>query len=161
MIGDLVKPDQEAFLGPGPLLVRANNAIFLMDFPTGAEKLYASDLEVRRGKSQPQFFPSILFAEGPSVAIIYGVEFEDGYPTGLARDFALKQQAFIHFLRRQNGINEELLGSTYRLFSSSQYSSELVATRAYLAARKSPLDAGVGYFDSNAQQYVRLVVGPD
>lgn len=145
----------------GPLLVTASNARFLMDFPDGSERLCAADLEVRRGNAFLQRFDGILFVEGGSLALIYGVECEDGYPNGLARALALAQQEFIQFLRHQNYENMKLLGPLARVFSSHAYSSELLVTRAYLNARDSKLDAGVGYLDEATSKYVLLRVGAD
>ena len=145
----------------GPLLVTATNARYLMDFPDGSEKLYAADVEVRRGESLLRRDEAILFSEGTTAALIYGVEFEDGYPKGLAREFATEQQDFIKFLREQNHETNVMLGSLSGLFSSRFYSSELLVTRAFLAARNSSLDALVGYRDDQTGQYVRLIVGSE
>ena len=145
----------------GPLLVKATNARYLLDFPDGSEKLYAADVEVRRGEILLRRFEAILFSEGTNAALIYGVEFEDGYPKGLAREFATEQQDFIKFLREQNHETNVMLGSLSDLFSSRFYSSELLVTRAFLVARNSSLDALVGYRDNQTGQYVHLIVGSD
>lgn len=161
--GDVMKlPDfNSAPDNVAPLLVTATNARYLMDFPDGSEKLYAADVEVRRGVSLLRRFEAILFSEGCSAALIYGVEFEDGYPKGLAREFATEQQGFISFLREQNHKTDLMLGSLSGLFSSRCYSSELLVTRAFLAARNSSLDALVGFRDNQTGQYVHLIVGSD
>ncbi|MFI8619272.1 hypothetical protein ACIGHN_27645 [Acidovorax sp. NPDC077693] len=145
----------------GPLLVTATNVRYLMDFPDGSEKLYSADVELRRGESLLRRFEAILFSEGSSAALIYGVEFEDGYPKGLAREFATEQQRFISFLRLQNHETNVMLGSLSGLFSSLCYSSELLVTRAFLAGRNSSLDALVGYRDNQTGKYVHLIVGSD
>lgn len=145
----------------GPLLVSASNCRYVATFPRGSDQLFAADVEVRRDGSFTKTFEAILFAEGSSLASIYGIEFEDGYPKGLVHELASKQQDFIRFLRSQNEENARLLGPLAKLFSSHEYSSELAATQAYLRERKSAFDVGLGYFDGATNEYLRISIESD
>lgn len=145
----------------GPLLVTASDCRYVATFPGGTDQLFAADVEVRRDGSFTRTFEAILFAEGSSLASVYGIEFEDGYPEGLAHDLALRQQDFIRFLRSQNEENARLLGPLAKLFSSQEYSSELAATQAFLVARKSAFDVGLGYFDGATNEYLRISIESD
>jgi len=70
----------------------------------------------------------------------------------------LGQQAFIAFLRKESARNERLFGPKVRIFSSYECSCELLVTRAYLSLRESRLDAGIGYHDTTAGEYILRIV---
>ncbi len=144
--------------GSGPFAVDVADVRFLARFPGSDEELWAADIQAGRRGSAAQIFKSVLFAEGSGVASIYGITSPDGYPKGLADGRALGQQAFIAFLRGESARNERLFGPTVRIFSSHEYSSELLVTRAYISARGSTLDAGIGYHDTTAREYILRIV---
>ena len=150
--------DVDVINGSGPFAVDVADVRFLARFPGSDEELWAADVRTSRSDSGCQLFKSVLFVEGSGVASIYGIASSDGYPKGLADGPALGQQAFIEFLRRESARNERLFGPTVRIFSSYGYSCELLVTRAYLSARESGLDAGIGYHDTTTSEYILRVV---
>ncbi len=141
-----------------PLVARVTLPRLIAKFPRSDEELWVADVEVRRSKSFIQRFGSIFFVEGAGLVSIFGIDSPDGHPHGLASDLAREQQSFITFLRGENARTELLLGPVVRIFHSHLYYSELVVTKAYLSARRSSLDAGVGYHDPKAGAYVTHVV---
>ena len=143
----------------GPLAIRATNARFVADFSDGPEKLFSCDFSTSRCATVNRTFEGILVIEEPTAALIYGIEDADGYPTGLAPLYASKQQAFIEYLRGENFNNEKIFGPVVRAFSSFGYSSELLATRAYIAARKVVLDAVVGTYDQQNRYHLLVLPG--
>lgn len=150
--------DVDVINGPGPFAVDVANVRFLARFPGSEEELWTADIRTSHGDSVCQLFKSILFVEGSGVASIYGITSPDGYPKGLADCPSLGQQSFIAYLRRESARNERLFGPTVRIFSSYGYSCELLVTRAYLSARDSTLDAGIGYHDTTAREYILRIV---
>ncbi len=150
--------DVDVINGSGPFAVDVADVRFLARFPGSDEELWAADIQAGRRGSVCQLFKSVLFVEGSGVASIYGIASPDGYPKGLADSRALGQQAFIAFLRGESARNERLFGPTVRIFSCHGYSSELLVTRAYLSARESRLDAGIGYHDRTAREYILRIV---
>lgn len=150
--------DVEVINGSGPLTVEVADVKLLAHFPGSNEELWAADIQTSRSGSACQLFKSILFVEGSGIASVYGIASPDGYPKGLAQGLALRQQAFIAFLRGESARNERLFGPTVRIFSSHGYSCELLVTRAYLSARESTLDAGIGYHDTSASEYILRIV---
>lgn len=141
-----------------PLVAEVNFPRFMAKFPRSDEELWVADVEVNRSESLIQRFEAIFFVEGSGLVSIFGIDSPDGYPNGLASDLALDQQAFITFLREENARMERLLGPILRIFSTHLYYSELTVTKAYLSARGSSLDAGVGYHDPESGAYVTHVV---
>ncbi len=141
-----------------PLVAEVNLPRFIAKFPRCDEELWVADVEVSRSESSIQRFEAIFFVEGSGLVSIFGIDSPDGYPHGLASDLALEQQAFIAFLRAENARMERLLGPVVRIFSSHLYYSELTVTKAYLSARGSSLDSGVGYHDPETGAYVTHVV---
>lgn len=141
-----------------PLVAKVTLPHFIAKFPKSDEELWVAGVEVSRSESVIQRFEAILFVEGAGLVSIFGITSPDGYPQGLASDVALEQQAFITFLRGENARTERLLGPVVRIFSTHPYYSELAVTKAYLSARGSSLDAGVGYHDPETGTYVTHVV---
>ncbi|KQW02896.1 hypothetical protein [Rhizobacter sp. Root1221] len=82
---------------------------------------------------------------GHGTGHIFGIEFKDGYTKGRNPALAVKQQAFIEFLRGENAKDDEVLCWTRKLFTVHEYAAEGKATAAYLAVRESKLHIGVGY----------------
>lgn len=150
--------DVDVINGSGPFTVEAADVKLLAAFPGSDEELWAADIQISRSGSSCQLFKSVLFVEGSGVASIYGIASPDGYPKGLVQGLALRQQAFIAFLRGESARNERLFGPTVRIFSSYGYSCELLVTRAYLLARDSQLDAGIGFHDTTAREYILRIV---
>ncbi|CAN7710491.1 hypothetical protein LJR066_005815 [Acidovorax sp. LjRoot66] len=144
-----------------PLVAEVNLPRFVAKFPRSDEELWVADVEVSRSESLIQRFEAIFFVEGSGLVSIFGIGSPDGYPHGLASDLALEQQAFITFLRGENARMERAVGQVLRIFSTHLYYSELTVTKAYLAARDSSLDAGVGYHDPESGAYVTHLVETD
>ncbi len=142
----------------GPLIAAVTHPRYIARFPGSEEELWFAHVRVSREGGFNQDFSSILFVEGAGLASIYGIASPDGYPVGLARHLALQQQSFITFLRHENACAEGLFGPALRIFTTHLYYSELMVTKAYLAARGSSLYAGVGYNDPYAGVYVTQVI---
>lgn len=132
-----------------PIIFAAANAKFLSQFPDGSDELWSADIKACRHGVLCEVFEGILFVEstrsGHGTAHIFGIEFADGYPKGVNPALAVKQQAFIEFLRRENAKDDEVLGWTRKLFTGHEYATEGKATAVYLAVRESKLYIGVGY----------------
>jgi len=124
--------------------------------------LWSADLVARRG-AHTQRFAGVLFVESAGVAFLCGVETETGYPTELARELAVPQQAVIAFLREETAKEQALL-PTRRVFTGWEYACEWKATAGYIAARannpEQPRSVGVGYRTERGD-YERLALPLD
>lgn len=143
-----------------PIAFAAKNPRFVSDFPQGPDQLWMADLKACRYGIQCQIFEEVLFVESNGAALIYGIEYEDGYPKGLEKEQALKQQAFIRFLREETRQDNEVLGLMALVFTGHEYATEGKATAAYLAVRDTSLLMGVGYRDNNGM-YDLIALDPD
>lgn len=146
-LGALVSADSSY----APFRVRVTDVRFLSDFPDGPDKLWAAKVEAWRGDTEPELFETIMFAESSNIAFIYGIEFGDAYPQGFRDDLAQNQQSFIQFLRSENAATNAYVGPMCKLFSAHQYATILSVTRAYVFARNTKLDIGVGYWSDTGK----------
>lgn len=143
-----------------PIAFAAKNARFVSNFPQGPDELWMADLKACRHDVQCEVFEDILFVESNGTALIYGIEFEDGYPKGLKPELALKQQSFISFLRHETRRDNDALGLTALIFTGHEYSTEGKASAAYIAARDTALLMGVGY-RNNDGKYELIALDPE
>lgn len=141
----------------GPIVFVAANIRFVANFPNDPAEVWSADVTASRSGSATEVFDSVLFVETDATASIYGAECEDGRPQFLRDDLATRQQQFIEFLRQETASDNSTLGPMHVIFTGHEYSCELKATRAYLEARSSALEIGVGYHNSNGE-YVLLAV---
>lgn len=141
----------------GPIAFVAANIRFVANFPNNQAEVWSADLTARRSGGAAESFDSILFVETDATASIYGAECEDGRPEFLRDDLATRQQQFIEFLREETASDNSTLGLMRVIFTGHEYSCELKATKAYVEARSSTLEIGVGYHNSDGE-YVLLAV---
>lgn len=141
----------------GPVVFDVANVRFVATFPNDPAQVWSADVTARRSGGETSLFESILFVETDDTASIYGAECKDGRPEFLREDLATKQQKFIEFLRNATASDNTTLGPMHVIFTGHEYSNELKATRAYLEARSSDLDIGVGYVNGEGD-YVLLAV---
>lgn len=141
----------------GPIVFGVANIRFQANFPNDSAEVWSADISVSRSGGDESLFESILFVETAATASIYGAECKDGRPEFLRKDLATKQQMFIEFLRNATASDNTTLGPMHVIFTGHEYSNELKATKAYLEARSSKLDIGVGYVNGEGD-YVLLAV---
>lgn len=141
----------------GPIVFGVANIQFIANFPNDPAKVWSADIEASRSGGRTNVFESILFVETDATASIYGAECQDGRPEFLRDDLATKQQLFIEFLRNETAADNVTLGPMHVIFTGHECSNELKATKAYLEARSSDLDIGVGYVNGEGD-YVLLAV---
>ena len=133
------------------------NARFVMTFKYDGAQLWSADVEASRGGCITRDFANILFMETDTTASIFGIEVNDEVRDIRPVELGEPQQAFIQFLRKETARDSILLGPLQNLFSGREYSCELKATTAYLALRKTSLQAGVGFYDAQGI-YNRLAI---
>lgn len=141
----------------GPIVFGVANTRFVANFPRDPAQVWSADITASRSGGDTSLFESILFVETDATVSIYGAECQDGRPQFLREDLATKQQMFIEFLRNATASDNTTLGPMHVIFTGHEYSNELKATKAYLEARSSDLDIGVGYVNGEGD-YVLLAV---
>lgn len=135
----------------------ATNARFLMTFKYDGTHLWSAEIKASRDGGTTRDFTNILFMETDTTASIFGIEVNDEVRDIRPVELGEPQQAFIQFLRQESARDSILLGPLQNLFSGREYSCELKATTAYLALRKTSLQAGVGFYDAQGI-YNRLAI---
>lgn len=145
----------------GPIVFSAANARFIANFPNDPAEVWSADITARRNGGDTNVFESILFVETDVTASIYGAECKDGRPDFLRDDLATRQQQFIAFLRKETASDNTTLAQMRTIFTGHEYSSELKATGAYLEARRSDLEIGVGYLNSEGDYILLAVAAAD
>lgn len=145
----------------GPIVFSAANLQFITNFPNDPAEVWSADITASRSGGDTSFFESILFVETDATASIYGTECKDGRPEFLRSDLATRQQQFIAFLRKETASDNITLAQMHMIFTGHEYSSELRATRAYIEARSSDLEIGVGYLNSEGDYILLAVAAAD
>jgi hypothetical protein len=135
-----------------PISFLVENLRFVSKFPQGTDQSLwtATVIACRRG-AQIAVSEEVLFVEFDGMAFIHGIQYEDGYPKGINQDRAIKQQAFINFLRGETCNSNDALGSISSVLIGHEYATEGKATAAYVLARATPLIIGVGYFNDDGK----------
>lgn len=130
----------------GPLVIRASEPRLMSKFPGVDDELWEVDIKTwRSGEGillfEKVFFVEMMNADEPpkKIAVLYGIEHEDGCPTGFDKDLARGQQLFIEYLRNETRGDNARLGLVAKIFNGHEYSAEGKATAAYIVAKKQPL----------------------
>ena len=141
-----------------PMVFAAKDAVRLHDWANGS--LWKATIMAYRLDEQPRVFEGIHFFSGGSLAGIMGIESETGYPADLHPEAAIRQQAFIEFLRKERLRDVESMGWISRIFEGWEYSVEAKATAAFMVLCEGLTDVAVGYHDDHGKyQRVRINAG--
>lgn len=145
---------------PLPIAFSINNCHLLHELAEKREQLWSADVTACRSGGKSEVFENVIFLEANRTASIVGIDSQDGFSAQLKEEAAVKQQAFIQFLRAETKRENEVLGFTALAFEGHEYSCEGKATAAYIAQRSVPLLMGVGFFTEEGN-YELLGIDPE
>lgn len=133
-----------------PIIFSVDDCRLLSSQENGAEEIWMANVEANRSGVWSKIFQDVLFIESNGTVFISGIESEDGYPAEFDPVVGVRQQFFIDFLRAETKNDSASLdfGSSPQLAEARDYLNELLATAAYVKARKKALNIGIGYRDA-------------
>lgn len=146
-----------------PIAFAAANCYRVATAPNGTEEYWSADIKAVRPGVFSEIFHGVLFVEKPGeMVFLAGIESPDGVDRHIRSDAAMKQSAFINFLRAENERENATLGVLALVFQGHEYATVGKATAAYLAAKGLAHPFGVGFMDSDGEyQLLQIVPGDE